>query len=62
MSRTKTRAASGAAAVFVASLVVLGCRGQGPSEDPKMPANSPLPDIDRPDDPHSAPDVKPDAG
>jgi hypothetical protein len=55
------RYAIGALATLLA-LVIAACRGHQPSEDPKSAPNSPLPTIDRPDDPHAAPDQSPDAG
>ena len=35
----------------VISLGVIACRGTDPSGDPKTPPNSPLPDIERPEEP-----------
>ena len=54
-------------AVFVSVLVAMGvaCRQGVPSDDPKTPANSPIPEIDRKDqDPKTAPtpDVVGDGG
>jgi|GEM_PF-5968725 len=46
------------ARAVLAAAVVLGaiaCREGVPTGDPKTPANSPIPDIDKKDDPSSSP-------
>jgi hypothetical protein len=37
------------AALASGSLAIVACRGDGPVGDPKTPANSPLPSMDRKD-------------
>ena len=43
------------AATLVASLAVAACRTGDPTGDPKMPSNSPLPSIDKKEDPPASP-------
>lgn len=53
------------AGALLGALVVTGiaCRQEGPTEDPKTPPNSPIPDIDRKDeDPKASPAPAPGVG
>ena len=53
------------AVALAAALVVTGiaCRQKGPTEDPRTPPNSPIPEIDRTDeDPKASPAPIPGAG
>lgn len=53
------------AGALVGALVVTGiaCRQKGPTEDPRTPPNSPIPEIDRKDeDPKASPAPIPGAG
>lgn len=39
--------------LFVVSVGAMACRGTDPSGDPKTPPNSPLPQVDKPEEPEA---------
>lgn len=38
----------------VLAVAAMACRGEGPSGDPKIPVNSPIPEVDRREEPTPA--------